>query len=58
MCVVEDFTEGMIGETALGYMAHYRSPLPWANFTYPQLVEVPHAALRIFKNMNEIILRR
>jgi len=54
---VEDFTEGMIDETALGYVAHYRSPLPWANFTYPQLAEVPHAALRIF-NMNEIILRR
>jgi len=57
MCVVEDFTEGMIDKTALGYVA-YRSPLPWANFTYPQLAEVPHAALRIFKKMNEIILRR
>jgi len=39
MRVKEDFTEGMIDKTALGYVAHYRSPLPWANFTYPQLGE-------------------
>jgi len=33
-------TEGMIDETALGYVAHYCSPLPWANFTYPQLYAI------------------
>jgi len=30
----------MIDETALGYVAHYCSPLPWANFTYPQLYAI------------------
>gem|GEM_PF-3548488 len=29
-----------------------------ANFIYTKLAEIPHAALGIFKNMREIILRR